>query len=84
MFPQLTHSFTEHLGVRGVHFYDSASCEFFTWDRIFGVIGQSDFPQAFSDLLVDTLANYDPDREFVAVSAGKGQLNIEIFKAKTL
>jgi hypothetical protein len=67
-----------------VHFYDSADCEFFAWDRVFGLVDKSEFPQQFGDRLIETLANYDPDREFVAVSAGGGQVTIEIFRAETV
>ena len=84
MSPHLTHSFAKHRGVRGVHFYDSASCEFFTWDKVFGLLDRADFPGQFGDRLVETIANYDPDREFVAVSAGGGQVTIEIFRAETV
>jgi hypothetical protein len=38
----------------------------------------------FNDKLIDAVANYDPDAEFVAVSAGGGQLTIEMFKAMTV
>ncbi len=84
MAPHLTHSFAKHRGTRGVHFYDSSGCEFFQWDRVFGFLDKSDFPSSFSDRLIDTVANYDPDNEFVAVSAGGGQVTIEIFRVETL
>lgn len=84
MAPHLTHSFAKHRGVRGVHFYDPTSCEFFTWDKIFGLLEEASFPPTFGDKLIDTIANYDPDREFVAVSAGSGQVTIEIFRVETL
>lgn len=84
MAPHLTHSFAKHRGIRGVHFYDSSGCEFFAWDKVFGLLNSSNFPASFSDRLVDTIANYDPDKEFVAVSAGGGQVTIEIFRAETL
>lgn len=84
MSPHLMQSFAKHRGVRGVHFYDSSGCEFFVWDRVFGLLGKSGFPATFGEKLIDQIANYDPDREFVAVSAGGGQLTIEIFRAETL
>jgi len=84
MSPHLTKSFAKHRGTRGVHFYDSGSCEFFQWDEMFGLLSKSDFPSTFSDRLVETVANYDPDSEFVAVSAGGGQVTIEIFRVETL
>jgi hypothetical protein len=84
MSPHLTHSFAKNRGTRGVHFYDSANCEFFTWDKVFEVLKNTSFPPTFGDRLVDTVANYDPNKEFVAVSAGGGQVTIEIFRVETL
>ena len=84
MSPHLTHSFAKNRGTRGVHFYDSASCEFFTWDKVFGLLEKTSFPATFGDRLIETIANYNPDKEFVAVSAGGGQVTIEIFRAETL
>lgn len=82
--PHLTHSFAKHRGVRGVHFYDSSGSEFFQWDRAFTLLEKSKFPDMFNEKLIDAIANYNPDAEFVAVSAGNGQLTIEIFKAVTV
>lgn len=75
------HSFAKHRGVRGVHFYDSSGSQFFQWDEMFRLLDNSDFPAVFNDKLVEAIANYNPDSEFVAVSAGNGQLTIEMFKA---
>jgi hypothetical protein len=80
----LVHSFAKHRGVRGVHFYDSSGSEFFQWDKVFELLKKSNFPSVFNDKLIDAVANYDPDAEFVAVSAGGGQLTIEMFKAMTV
>lgn len=80
----LMHSFAKHRGVRGVHFYDSAGSKFFQWDRVFELLNSSEFPAVFNEKLIDAIANYDPDSEFVAVSAGNGQLTIEMFKAMTV
>jgi hypothetical protein len=84
MSPHLVHSFAKHRGVRGVHFHDSANSEFFQWDKVFNLLEQSNFPDTFGDKLIESIANYDPDHEFVAVSAGAGQVTIEIFKAQTV
>ncbi len=84
MSSHLTHSFAKNRGARGVHFYDSSSCEFFTWDKVFELLKTAKFPPTFGDRLIDTIANYNPDKEFVAVSAGDGQVTIEIFRAETL
>jgi hypothetical protein len=82
--PHLMHSFAKHRGVRGVHFYDSSGSQFFQWDQMFALLEKSEFPDVFGEKLVDAIANYDPDAEFVAVSAGHGQLTIEMFKAMTV
>lgn len=73
-------SFASHRGIRGVHFYDSSSCEFLRWDETMGSIRER-FPESFYDKLIEAIANYDPETEFVTVSAGGGQLTIELFKA---
>ena len=75
----LLKSFAENRGVRGVHFYDSNSCEFLNWSETMGAINER-FPETFSDKLIEAMANYDPEDEFVTVSAGGGQLTIELFK----
>jgi hypothetical protein len=80
----LIHSFSKHRGVRGVHFYDSSGSQFFQWDEMFQVLEKSDFPSVFTDRLVDAIANYNPDQEFIAVSAGGGQLTIEMFRAQSI
>ena len=79
--PNLMHSFAHHRGTRGVHFYDSESCEFLTWDEILGSVQQK-FPELFAEKLVEAIANYDPQNEFVTVTAGGGQLTIEMFKGE--
>jgi len=81
--PFLMKSFATHRGSRGVHFYDSQTCEFLTWDETMGTI-RNRFPESFSDKLIETVANYDPETEFITVSAGGGQLTIELFKALTV
>ena len=78
--PILVKSFGKHRGKRGVHFYDSKSCEFLDWSEAMKSI-DSKFPGSFANRLVDVLANYDPETEFVTVSAGSGQLTIELFKS---
>ena len=81
--PFLMKSFAQHKGERGVHFYDSSSCEFLTWDQTMAAIKER-FPETFADKLIEAVANYDPESEFVTVSAGGGQLTIEMFKASAV
>lgn len=80
LYPQLIQSFAEHRGSRGVHFYDSQQCEFLPWDEVMGRVKER-FPDTFYDKLIEAVANYDPESEFVTVTAGGGQLTIELFKA---
>jgi len=81
--PLLTKSFASHLGSRGVHFYDSSKCEFLDWDDVMSRVKEK-FPEHFYDKLIEAVANYDPTHEFVTVTAGGGQLTIELFKAESL
>ena len=81
--PFLVRSFAEHRGDRGVHFYDDAQCEFMAWDVVMGQMADR-FPEKFYDKLIEAVANYDPDSEFVTVTAGGGQLTIELFKSQEM
>lgn len=76
-------SFAQNRGTRGVHFYDSNQCEFMTWDSVMGRVHDK-FPEQFYDKLIEAVANYDPEEEFVTVTAGNGQLTIELFKAQAV
>ena len=81
--PFLTRSFAQNRGVRGVHFYDETQCEFLGWDEVMGRMKEK-FPEAFYDKLIEAVANYDPESEFVTVTAGGGQITIELFKSQGL
>ena len=81
--PFLMKSFARNKGARGVHFYDSSGCEFLAWDKTMNAMKHK-FPEAFYAKLIDAMANYDPEMEFITVSAGGGQLTIEMFKAQTV
>jgi hypothetical protein len=73
-------SFAENRGTRGVHFFDSMQCEFLPWDEVLAKMNDQ-FPEKFCDKLVEAVANYNPDTEFVTVCAGGGQITIELFKS---
>jgi len=81
--PILTKSFASHLGTRGVHFYDTKKCEFLEWNEVMSRLKEK-FPEQFYDRLIEAVANYDPRSEFVTVTAGGGQLTIELFKAEAI
>ena len=79
----LIKSFAENRGTRGVHFYDDVQCEFMPWDKVMSSVKER-FPENFYDKLIDAVANYDPDNEFVTVTAGDSQLTIELFKSQDM
>jgi hypothetical protein len=81
--PPLIKSFAEHRGVRGVHFYNSNQCEFLRWDETLASIHDR-LPEKFADKLIEAVANYDPETEFVTVTAGGGQITIELFRALSM
>jgi len=43
--------------------------------------GHDRLPEPFYDKPIEAVANYDPESEFVTVTAGGGQLTIELFRA---
>lgn len=78
----IVQSFQTHVGERGVHFYDDESCNFLTWKEVFQFIrslpskGEGD---EFTDKLTDTLANYNPDSEFLAVHQKGNSVSVELY-----
>jgi hypothetical protein len=79
----LVKSFQAHIGERGAHFYDDDQCHFLTWSQVFEFIralsekkGEEDL---FSERLAETLANYDPDTEFLAVQQNKKSISVELY-----
>jgi hypothetical protein len=78
----LVKSFQEHIGSRGCHFYDDTSCNFLVWSDVFKFLNS--FPSkpggdAFSEKLTETLANYDPDSEFLAVQQSGNSVSVELY-----
>jgi hypothetical protein len=78
----LVKSFQSHVGERGCHFYDSENCNFLSWSEVFKFVdalpsaGKSD---GFTDRLTTTLANYDPDTEFLAVQQNGDSVSVELY-----
>jgi hypothetical protein len=78
----LVKSFQEHLGQRGVHFYDETGCNFLNWTQVFEFMktfpngGEAD---AFSEKLTDAMANYDPQTEYLAVQQRGKSISVEIY-----
>jgi hypothetical protein len=77
----LVSSFKEHLGLRGVHVYTESECKFLNWQEVLAFMGRlpdrSD--PAFSDKLVETMANYNPDKEFLAIQQVEDTVSIELY-----
>jgi hypothetical protein len=78
----LVQSFQTHVGERGCHFYDSESCNFLSWSEVFKfvdslpTVGKTD---GFTDRLTTTLANYNPDTEFLAVQQNGDSVSVELY-----
>ena len=79
----LVRSFQEHIGERGAHFYDDDRCHFLTWSQVFefirALIKEQSDENLFSERLVDTLANYNPDTEFLAVQQNEESISVELY-----
>ena len=78
----LVKSFQEHIGERGVHFYDDSHCQFLQWNKVFDVINllsSKKNTDQFSERLAESLANYDPDSEFLAVQQMGDTVSVELY-----
>lgn len=74
--------FRQNVGRRGVTFYNENNCNFLTWSEVFELL--KDFPSGgmsgeFCDKLTTTMANYNPDTEFLAVHQSKETSSVELF-----
>lgn len=74
-------SFQSHVGERGVHFYDDSNCNFLNWKEVFQFVKSlpADKGDAFTDRLTETLANYNPDSEFLAVHQQGHSVSVELY-----
>jgi hypothetical protein len=78
----LVRSFQTNLGLRGVHFYDNESCNFLDWGdvvKFLKAVPSIDKDRQFSERLLETMANYDPDSQFLAVQQGEGTVSVELY-----
>ena len=81
----LHESFNDHRGLRGVHFYHKDKCSFLVWAEVCAFLKtlprepeNADFPER----LLDSLANYDPDTEFLAVHQEGTTVSVELYSAE--
>lgn len=82
----LVTSFQNNQGVRGVHVYSYEECHFLTWDKVVAFINslpESSDP-AFGDKLLESVANYNPDREFLAVRQNGDTVSIELYALNSI
>lgn len=79
----LVHSFQEHVGERGCHFYDDEHCRFLSWKQVFQFVDalpeQAGKTDEFAGMLTEKLANYDPDTEFLAVQQSGDEVSVELY-----
>ena len=82
----LFESFQTHQGLRGVHFYHDEKCNFLDWKEVFSFLDSLPVGETktFSENLIDTLSNYDPDTEFLAVQQNKGSISVELYSQQSL
>lgn len=70
------------MGERGCHFYDSESCTFLNWKEVFKFVDtlpKKETNDPFTDRLAESLANYNPDTEFLAVQQNGGSVSVELY-----
>jgi hypothetical protein len=78
----LVQSFQEHIGLRGVHFYDAESCNFLNWSDVYKFVAalpKKEKSDSFASRLEETLANYNPDTEFLAVQQNGNSVSVELY-----
>jgi len=83
MTTHLLSSFSAHIGERGCHFYDDEDCTFLGWQDVFSFLGHlpsEDRMNPFADKLTTTLANYDPNKEYLAVQQVGGRVSVELYR----
>ena len=79
----LVRSFQLHRGQRGVHFYSEENCNFLDWREVYVFIDalpRKEGADPFTDRLEETLANYNPDVEFLAVQQKGDAVSVELYK----
>ena len=78
----LVKSFQNHIGERGCHFYDSESCSFLNWVEVYRFVNtlpKKENSDPFASKLEETLANYNPDTEFLAVQQNGTSISVELY-----
>ena len=80
-------SFQAHVGQRGAHFYSDDECQFLNWKEVFTFLEKTaetlekEDHSTFTERLSETLANYDPDLEFLAVKQTGSTVTVELYSS---
>ena len=80
----LVRSFQQHTGYRGVHFYNEEDCNFLPWNEVFTflqALNVRENPDTFAEKLTESLANYDPNKEFLAVCQKGDTISVELYSS---
>lgn len=85
----LIKSFEQQNGMRGAHFFDGVDCEFATWDLVIEFcrrLKDEDNPahNEFEEKLLHTIANVNPDTEYVLVRQHGDVVSIECYRLQGL
>jgi hypothetical protein len=78
----LVRCFQENVGRRGVTFYDSEHCNFLDWQQVIqflNALPPRNQKDDFAEKLAETLANYNPDKEFLAVQQSGDSVSVELY-----
>lgn len=77
----LVSSFQKYLGLRGVHVYSEDECRFLPWNEVILFVNKlpKNSDPDFSEKLLESLANFNPDEEFLAIQQLDNTVSIELY-----
>lgn len=80
----LLQSFKKYHGLRGVHFYSARECYFMPWQEVLQFLKDlskngKESTEVFIEKLSESLANYDPTNEFLAVCQNGESVSVELY-----
>lgn len=81
----LIRSFQQQNGTRGVHFFDGDHCEFVSWDMVIEFCNRmkdrgNPAHVEFEEKLIHSMANVDPDTEYVLCRQHGEVVSIECYR----
>jgi len=80
----LVDSFIQNRGKRGAHFYDEKEISFYMWDQVEYASKYLGFTEEIVEKVMELVANYNPEDEFIAIRLNKTGVTIEVFRANQL